>query len=491
MKKIFIFIIVVTAVYSLFATESGKFKTIIEIETEQKISERIEELLTSFVGESVVIVDIDLKYQTSRSQNYKTDNEAFYMDDIQKIKSEVMKNNLTNNKNDQIRITRIRVSVYLKKSVKSDKEDFVERSLIDWLGLDLEDGDELNIYKTLAKSAAVKKTNGDATVTQPGVVPNDRNSFLDNELGITTNMMLILIISLVLVIILIFLIFTLRFGIRSLNKTIKQIKTPNTGSQFRGKASSASSSMKEGFAILDESKRNPLGINIIENQKNYTEDLIDFSFLANLTDKEFFNLIDQQNIQKNELSYLLSVLPINYVNQLLLSDSKERTNKLIELMMKEERLSKDRLIELKATIVKSYHNIIDEQVIKIDGKLSLIKFVNNLSNGKAKLFFDRITELDQKTALEIRDKIFLYEDIVKLDDPILKDIIFELDHDMLVDFLAGAEESIKSKFIANMTNRTRSIVNEELQFAGSQTDEEKDLAVDNVLRMIKTLLGYI
>jgi flagellar motor switch protein FliG len=62
---------------------------------------------------------------------------------------------------------------------------------------------------------------------------------------------------------------------------------------------------------------------------------------------------------------------------------------------------------------------------------------------------------------------------------------------MLIDFLVSAEESIKSKFIANMTNRTRSIVNEELQFAGSQTDGEKDLAIDNVLRMIKTLLGYI
>lgn len=159
--------------------------------------------------------------------------------------------------------------------------------------------------------------------------------------------------------------------------------------------------------------------------------------------------------------------------------------------MKETHLSKDRLIEFRATILESYQEIIDGHIIKIDGKLSLIKLVNNLSNGKARQFFDRITELDQKTALEVRDKIFLYEDIIKLEDSLLKDIIFEIDHDMLVDFLAGAEESIKSKFIANMTNRTRSIVNEELQFAGSQTDEEKEFAIDNVLRMIKTLLGYI
>jgi len=491
MKKVLICLILITAIYTLSAIESGNFKTIIELETEQKISERIEELLTPFVGRSVVVVDIDLKYQTSSSQNYKRDNEAFYMDDIQKVKSDVMKNKLTNSKNDQIKITKIRISVYLKKSTKSDEEKFVERSLIDWLGLDLENDDELNIYKTLAQSTAVKKTNDTDIVSQPDAVQNEVNPFLENELGITTNMMLILIISLVFAIILLFLILTLRSGIKSLNTAIKQIKTPKSGSQLRGKVSSASSSLKEGFALLDESKRNPLGINILESKKDKIDDLNNFNFLTNLTDNEFFNLIDQQNIQKNELSYLLSVLPVNYVNQLLLGDSKERTNQFIELMMKEKQLSKDRLIEFKAVTLKSYQKIIDEQVIKIDGKLSLIKFVNNLSNGKARQFFDRITELDQKTALEIRDKIFLFEDIIKLDNQLLKDIIFEIDHDTLVDFLVGADESIKSKFIANMTNRTRSIVNEELQYAGSQTDEEKDLAIDNVLRMIKTLLGYI
>ncbi len=491
MKKVFICIMLITAIYTLSAIESGNFKTIIELETEQKISERMEELLASFVGVSVVVVDIDLKYQTSRSQNHKEDNKAFYMDDIQKIKSEVMKNNLTNNKNDQIKITRIRVSVYLKKSIKSDKEEFVERSLTDWLGLDLENGDELNIYKTLAKNTELTRTNNTDAAIQPKAVPNEATPFLDNELGITTNMMLILIISLVFALILIFLLLTLRFGIRSLNDTIKQIKTPKSSSQFRGKAGSTSSSLKEGFALLDESKRNPLGINILEKQKDIIDDLNDFSFLANLTEKEFFNLIEQQNIQENELSYLLSVLPVNFVNQLLLSDSKERTTELIELMMNEKQLSKDRLMEFRQTMLESYHKIIDEQIIKIDGKLSLIKFVNNLSNGKARKFYDRIIELDQETASEIKDKIFLYEDILTLDDSLLKDIIFEIDHDMLVDFLAGAEESIKSKFIANMTNRTRSIVNEELQFAGSQTNGEKDLAIDNVLRMIKTLLGYI
>ena len=42
-----------------------------------------------------------------------------------------------------------------------------------------------------------------------------------------------------------------------------------------------------------------------------------------------------------------------------------------------------------------------------------------------------------------------------------------------------------------MTNRTASMINEELQFADAQTDEEKEIAINDTLKVIKTMLGYI
>ena len=490
MKKILILLCLFLAISLLTAIESENMNTIIELETEQKISERIEELLFSFVGKSVVIVDLDLKYPVFRSNTYKGDSKSYYKDDIQKIKSELLKNKITSGHIDQIQIVNMKVTVYLMKSIKSDKVKFVETSVGNWLGLDLEKGDELIINKTLSSSAVLEKSNKTNETSLPNTNNNVR-SYTDLEGGISLNIWLIIIIGLVLSIILILLIVTIRFGIHSLRDSINQIKESKASSSFKIKPDRVSSSARNSTAILNESKTNPLGINILEDKKEKTKKLPDFKFLENLTNDEFFDLIEKQGLQKNELSYILSVLSVDFINQLLVNDSNKRTNKLVEVMMVETHLQKEKLIELREKIVGNYEKAIDEQIVKIDGKVSLVKFINNLPYKKANSIFNHVNEMNQETAAEIRDKVFLFEDIVKLDDAIMKDLIFEIDHEILIHFLASVDKQIVTKFISNMTDRTAAIINEELQLENTQTNEEREIAIDGSLIIIKTILGYI
>ncbi len=490
MKKILILLCLFIAISLLTAMESENMNTVIELETEQKISERIEKLLFSFVGKSVVIVDLDLKYPVFRSNAYKGDSKSYYKDDIQKIKYELLKNKIANGHIDQIQIVNMKVTVYLMKSIKSDKVKFVEANVKDWLGLDLKKGDELIINKTLSSSAVLEKSSKTNDTSLPNTNNNVR-SYTDLEGGISLNIWLIIIIGLVLSIILILLIITIRFGIRSLRDSISQMKESKASSSFQIKPERASSSARNSTAILNESKTNPLGINILEDKKEKTKKLPDFKFLENLTNDEFFDLIEKQGLQKNELSYILSVLSVDFINRLLVNDSNKRTNKLVEVMMVETHLQKEKLIELREKIVGIYEKAIDEQIVKIDGKASLVKFINNLPYKKANTIFDRVNELNKKTAEEIRDKVFLFEDIVKLDDAIMKDLIFEIDHEILIHFLASVDKHIVTKFISNMTDRTAAIINEELQLENTQTNEEREIAIDGSLMIIKTILGYI
>ena len=80
---------------------------------------------------------------------------------------------------------------------------------------------------------------------------------------------------------------------------------------------------------------------------------------------------------------------------------------------------------------------------------------------------------------------------MKLDDAIMKDLIFEIDHEMLIHFLASVDEAIVTKFISNMTKRTAAIINEELQLENTQTNEKREIVIVGSLKIIKTILGYI
>ncbi|MCD4795889.1 MAG: hypothetical protein K8R49_01780, partial [Candidatus Cloacimonetes bacterium] len=272
MKKILLFIFLLSAICVLSAKISENLNTIVELETEQRISERIEKLLFPFVGESVVIIDLDLKYPSFRSETSRGDNKSYYKDDIKKNRTEILKNKLTNANIDQIQIVNMKVSIYLVKSIKSDKEKFVEESVTNWLGLDLEKGDELTISKTLSYSAAGRKSEKTDGISLP-YTNNKTIPFKSGEKGFTINFWLIVIIAAILTIILILLNFTLRFGIRSLRDSIGQIKISKAGNPYQVKPGRASSSALNSSAILEASKKNPLGINIQEDKKEKAKEL--------------------------------------------------------------------------------------------------------------------------------------------------------------------------------------------------------------------------
>ena len=92
MKKKLIFFCVLLIVSCLYTQNNKNLNTVVELETEQKISERVEKMLFPFVGESVVVIDLDLKYPTGQFYGSQEDKKQYYKDDIRKSSSEILKN---------------------------------------------------------------------------------------------------------------------------------------------------------------------------------------------------------------------------------------------------------------------------------------------------------------------------------------------------------------------------------------------------------------
>jgi flagellar motor switch protein FliG len=146
---------------------------------------------------------------------------------------------------------------------------------------------------------------------------------------------------------------------------------------------------------------------------------------------------------------------------------------------------------LRKKLIDKYNEFKKNEKVKIDGTQILANLINMLPYDKSSEFFDNLKSTDIDLAAEIKDKILLLEDIIKLDDNIIKGIIFNIDHAQLALFLASVDNDIKEKFFRNMSVRSQDILKEDLDNLGELSAEEKFKAVNDVLKSIRTLLNYI
>jgi flagellar motor switch protein FliG len=490
MRKIVLFVILMFIIIFLSAQDFAEFDTVIEIDTEQSIAVGLEKLLFPIVGESIVLVDLKLKYPDYNFGSLSEDDKSIEKKEIQKKKLEILKKRRMGSDNDRVQVLSKIVTIYLDESVEESVIDNVEKIVSERLKLDFTNGDNLLINNSM--SFIPKEIE---IIDIPEIITSDSVT-TDNVIQGSTSsgnlkIWMLVLVAVILGVVLLILNSTFRKGIRHITDSIAMINRGNTGNTIQVKSNPSMTGTLSSSSILEESYRNPLQISMLESKDEERIEFPTFTFLENLTNNEFFDLLESEAFGESELSYILSVLSIDYVKNLFINNTNGRVNNLINAIMNETVLPKENIVLLRERIFKSYKKTVEEQVIRTNGKDSLVKFVNNLPEEKARSVFQKIKDINEETAMEIRHSIFLFEDLMDLEDAILRDIIVELDHTMIIEFLSGVNKKVKDKFLVNMSDRMRSMIKDDLKYAAELTESEKTNAIDTTLQMIKTILNYI
>jgi len=113
--------------------------------------------------------------------------------------------------------------------------------------------------------------------------------------------------------------------------------------------------------------------------------------------------------------------------------------------------------------------------------------MNSIDRVVSKNIFDRLSERDPKLSEEIRKRMFVFEDIIKLDDRAVQRVLREVDQKDLTLSLKGASEEVKDIIFKNMSNRASQIVKEELEFMGPVRVKDVDEAQQRIVAEIRKL----
>lgn len=130
---------------------------------------------------------------------------------------------------------------------------------------------------------------------------------------------------------------------------------------------------------------------------------------------------------------------------------------------------------------------INQSMSKIGGTKSLATILNRTSVSVSKDILAQIEQIDPDVSLEIKRLMFLFDDIINIQNKDIQRIMKEVDRRDLALALKIAEEKLREKMFSNMSERAAELLKEELQFMGPVKLKEVEAAQARIVDIIKRL----
>jgi flagellar motor switch protein FliG len=236
--------------------------------------------------------------------------------------------------------------------------------------------------------------------------------------------------------------------------------------------------------LLEKSFGMSKAIEIIEKVKNLTT-LKGFDVLKKADSAQLINFLNKEHPQT--IALILSHLnPEQTANALkeLPSESRSEVAYRIATLGK---ISPQTLKQIEKVVDEMAGLTMSQSLSKIGGTKSLATILNRTSVGMGKEILDNIEMKDPDIALEIKRLMFLFDDIVQIQDRDIQKVLREVDRKDLALALKIAEDKLRLKIFANMSERAADLLKEELQYMGPVKLKEVETAQAKIIDVVKSL----
>ncbi|GJQ56314.1 MAG: flagellar motor switch protein G [Rhodocyclaceae bacterium] len=123
----------------------------------------------------------------------------------------------------------------------------------------------------------------------------------------------------------------------------------------------------------------------------------------------------------------------------------------------------------------------------LGGVKATAEIVNLLRGGMDGVVIESIREQDADLAQKIMDKMFVFDDVIKLDDRAIQAVLREVVSETLVVALKGAQPELRDKFLNNMSTRAAEAMREDLESRGPIRLSEVEAQQKEILKTVRRL----
>ncbi len=159
---------------------------------------------------------------------------------------------------------------------------------------------------------------------------------------------------------------------------------------------------------------------------------------------------------------------------------------VIDRLANLENVSPDMLRDV-AQVLESEIKTAQTATRKIGGIKAISEMLNNMDRQKSSEIIARIEENDPEMAEEIRQNMFIFEDLAKIDDKGIQEILKEISSDILARAMKTSSDTVKEKIFKNMSERAAVMLSEDIEDLGPTRLADIEKAQNEIVKVAMKL----
>ncbi|AEE91366.1 flagellar motor switching and energizing component [Tepidanaerobacter acetatoxydans Re1] len=236
--------------------------------------------------------------------------------------------------------------------------------------------------------------------------------------------------------------------------------------------------------VLEKALGTQKALEII-NRLTSTLQVRPFDFVRKADPSQLMNFLQNENSQT--IALIMTYLDPEQAASFLSSLPPEKQVDIARRVATMDRTSPDIIMEVERVLERQIASVVTEDYTNVGGIQAVVNILNNVDRGTEKNIIEALETDNPDLAEEIRRRMFVFEDILALDNRAIQRTLREVDNRDLTLALKGASEEVKKRIFENMSKRQAEMVNEDMEYMGPVRLRDVEEAQQKIVNIIRKL----
>ncbi|MCQ2537181.1 MAG: flagellar motor switch protein FliG [Lachnospiraceae bacterium] len=210
-----------------------------------------------------------------------------------------------------------------------------------------------------------------------------------------------------------------------------------------------------------------------------------FEFIKKTDASQLLNFIQDEHPQT--IALILSYLSVQQAAAVIGSLPQDKQADVAKRIAQMDRTSPDVIKEVEGVLEKKLANLVNQDFTIAGGVDAVVEILNTVDRGTEKHIMESLEIDEPELADEIRKKMFVFEDILSLDDRSIQRVLREVDNNELAVALKSANEEVQNAIFGNISKRLAQMIKEDMEFMGPVRMKDVEEAQQKIVNIIRKL----
>ena len=210
-----------------------------------------------------------------------------------------------------------------------------------------------------------------------------------------------------------------------------------------------------------------------------------FEFVRKADAAQLLNFIQDEHPQT--IALILSYLAPGQAAIIVSALPPDRQADVTKRIAVMDRTSPDVIKEVEKVLESKLSSLVNQDYTIIGGVDAVVEILNTVDRGTEKHIMETLEIEEPELADEIRKKMFVFEDILLLDDRAIQRVLRDVDNSDLAIALKGSNEEVHNAIFNNLSKRLAVMIKEDMEFMGPVRMKDVEEAQQKIVNIIRKL----